>query len=211
MCAPISRTSPSASNPLISRTAPATRSRSAWIARSPSDRTRVPTHSSRPPISASHSQIAACFDVLAGVHNAPAIVERDRSRSRVTRNPFAWSPAGSPHRSSASSCSCAPSNSGGSAKSHASNRSGNGMSMPLRSSRPAIFAFRIISPRGSTRSGARHRSRMCAASTVRCRKSPQLPVRAARSSVRLMPTRPRAGTRCRAFSRFRNPARHPSG
>ena len=43
-------------------------------------------------MSDSHSQIADCLDVLALVWCAPATRERDRSRSRRSRNPFPSSP-----------------------------------------------------------------------------------------------------------------------
>ena len=52
----------------------------------------VSTHSSRPPISDSQSQIAASLDVLALVPSVPVTWLRDRSRSRAHPDPVGQQP-----------------------------------------------------------------------------------------------------------------------
>ncbi len=148
--APISRTSPRAVNPCSSLTLPVTCSRSAWIERSPPPSMTVSTHSSRPPISDSQSQIADSLDVLALVPSAPVTWLRDRSRSRRTRTPLASSPGTWSHLVSASSPSWAPSTVTGAVNEQPSNRSGNGTSRPARSTGPVTAAPRSRTPRGST-------------------------------------------------------------
>ena len=147
--APISLISPRDLNWWISRTAPPTWSRSAWIERSPWPSIVVSTQSRRPPISDSHSQIAARLDVLALVQCAPATWERDRSRSRRSRSPLPSRPGSRGQPVSDSSNSSAPCTTGAESNSHPSKRSGNGTTRPARSRQPATTALVSRSPRGS--------------------------------------------------------------
>jgi hypothetical protein len=172
MRAPISLISPCERNSCSSRTAPPTRIRSAWRARSPWPSRTVSRQSSRPPISDSHSQTADRLDVLALVQCAPAMCDRDRSRSRRTRRPLPSRPGrrGDPVR--ASSKSCAPSTTGAVSNSHPSNRSENGTASPVRSSSPVTMALVSRSPRGSIRSlSSWQHLRSTAACTMRLRPS----------------------------------------
>ena len=149
MRAPIIRISPRALNRWISRTAPPTTILSAWMARSPSASMVASRQIRRPPISDSQSQTAARFDVLALVHSAPTIRERDRSRSRRSRRPLPSRPGSRGQPVSDSSNSSAPSTSSGESNSQPSKRSGNGTCNPARSSEPSTTTLRSRSPRGS--------------------------------------------------------------
>ncbi len=147
MCAPVRSTEPPIRAPmsLISprevnwcsiRIAPPVRILSAWMARWPRPSMTVSTHSRRPPISDSHSQIAALRDVLALVRCAPVIWLRDRSRSRRIRSPLPSRPGRPAQPVSDSSNSSAPSATSGESNSHPAKRSGNGTSSPVRSRQP---------------------------------------------------------------------------
>ena len=149
MRAPIIRISPRALNWWMSRTAPPTTILSAWMARSPSASMVASRQIRRPPISDSQSQTAARFDVLALVHSAPTIRERDRSRSRRSRRPLPSRPGSRGQPVSDSSNSSAPSTSSGESNSQPSKRSGNGTCNPARSSEPSTTTLRSRNPRGS--------------------------------------------------------------
>ena len=166
MRAPISRTSPCAVNWCSSLTLPVTCMRSAWMDRSPWPSMTVSTHSSRPPISDSHSQIAECLDVLALVRSVPVTWARDRSRSRWIRTPLACRP-GRAHPVSTSPDSRAPSARSGASKWHPSNRSGKGTSSPDRSTEPVIAACCSQMPRGSIWSRSSWQQRRSSAASTR--------------------------------------------
>ena len=170
--APISLISPREWNSFSSRTAPPTRIRSAWTARSPWPSMTVSRQSSRPPISDSHSQTAARLDVLALVQYAPAMCDRDRSKSRRSRRPLPSKPGRHGEPVKASSKSCAPSTTGAASNSHPSNRSENGTTSPVRFSSPVTMALVSRSPRGSIWSlSSRQHLRSTAAGTMRLRPS----------------------------------------
>ena len=106
----------------------------------------VSTHSSRPPISDSHSQIADCFDVLALVRSDPVTCVRDRSRSRRIRTPFARRPGSRAHLFTLSWYSSAPSTMSGDPNSQSSKDNGKRTSSPDKSRQPGITAFRSLRP-----------------------------------------------------------------
>ncbi len=181
MRAPIIRTSPCAVNPCSSLTLPVTCNRSAWMERSPPWIT-VSTHSSRPPISDSQSQIADSLEVLALVLSAPVTWLRDRSRSRRIRTPLASRPGTLSHPVSASSASWAPSTVTSEANEQPSNRSGNGTSRPARSRPPVTSAPLSRTPRGSIWPRSSRQQRRSRSAETR-RRAPPFPHTRARPAV----------------------------
>ena len=184
--APSSRTSPTAVNRCSSRTVPPTRIRSAWMARSWPALMLVSRHSSRPPMSASHSQIADRRVMLALVGCTPATRDRDRSRSPRTCSPLASRPGSAAVPVRASSRSWAFSASRAESNSHPSNRSGNGTSSPARSTGPRTEASRSRRPRGSiwSFSSRQHRRSRPAPTGRRAPPSAQSSTRPSRPAAR---------------------------